>query len=91
MVLVLKNPLARAGGSRDVGSVPGSGRSSGVDKWQSTPVFLPGEFHERRSLAGHSPRGRRELDSTKWLSSSSTHISILFQTLFPFRLLQNMK
>ena len=25
-------------------------------KWQSTPVFLPGEFHEQRSLAVYNPR-----------------------------------
>ncbi|XP_069408657.1 N-terminal EF-hand calcium-binding protein 2 isoform X3 [Ovis canadensis] len=25
-------------------------------KWQPTPVFLPGESHERRSLVGYSPR-----------------------------------
>ena len=25
-------------------------------KWQSTPVFLPGESHGRRSLVGYSPR-----------------------------------
>ena len=24
-------------------------------KWQSTPVFLPGESNEQRSLAGYSP------------------------------------
>ena len=24
--------------------------------WQRTPVFLPGEFHGQRSLAGYSPR-----------------------------------
>ena len=23
-------------------------------KWQPTPVFLPGKFHEQRSLAGHT-------------------------------------
>ena len=23
--------------------------------WQPTPVFLPGEFHAQRSLAGYSP------------------------------------
>ena len=27
-------------------------------KWQSTPVFLPGESHGQRSLVGHSPWGR---------------------------------
>ena len=26
-------------------------------KWQSTPVFLPGESHGQRSLAGYSPWG----------------------------------
>ena len=34
-------------------------------KWQPTPVFLPGESHGRRSLVGYSPRGRKELDTTK--------------------------
>ena len=29
MVLVVKNPAASAGGIRDVGSIPGSGRSPG--------------------------------------------------------------
>ena len=33
-------------------------------KWQSTPVFLPGESHGQRSLAGYSPWGRR-VDTTE--------------------------
>ena len=36
-------------------------------KWQSTPVFLPGESHGRRSLVGYSPQGRRESDTTERL------------------------
>ena len=28
--------------------------------WQPTPVFLPGEFHGQKSLAGYSPRGCKE-------------------------------
>ena len=36
-------------------------------KWQPTPVFLPGKSHGQRSLAGCSPRGRRELDTTERL------------------------
>ena len=31
----------------------------------TTPVFLPGEFHGQRSLAGYSPWGRKELDPTE--------------------------
>ena len=34
-------------------------------KWQPTPVFLLGEFHGQRSLAGYSPWGHKESDSTK--------------------------
>ena len=34
---------------------------------QPTPIFLPGESHGQRSLAGHSPKGRRELDTTEQL------------------------
>ena len=36
-------------------------------QWQPTPVFLPGESHGQRSLAGCSPRGRRESDTTEQL------------------------
>ena len=40
-------------------------------KWQPTPVFLPGEFHEQRSLVGYSPRGRKELDTIEQLTFSA--------------------
>ena len=33
--------------------------------WQPAPVFLPGESHGRRSLAGCSPRGCKESDSAE--------------------------
>ena len=42
----------------DLGSIPGSGRSSGKGM-ATTPVFLPGEFHGQRSLEGYSPWGHR--------------------------------
>ena len=32
--------------------------------WQPTLVFLPEESHEQRSLAGYSPLGLKELDTT---------------------------
>ena len=34
-------------------------------KWQSTPVFFPGESQEQRSLADYSSWGRKELDMTE--------------------------
>ena len=33
--------------------------------WQPTPVFLPGESHGQRSLAGYSPSGNKKSDTTK--------------------------
>ena len=36
-------------------------------KWQPTPVFLPGESHGQRSLAGYSPRGCKESNTTEQL------------------------
>ena len=35
--------------------------------WQATPVLLPGKSHGRRSLAGCSPWGREEPDTTERL------------------------
>ena len=50
-------------------------RRHGFDPWvkkipwrrprQPTPVFLPGESHGQRSLAGYSPQGLKELDTTE--------------------------
>ena len=37
-------------------------------EWQPTPVFLPGEFQEQRSLVGYNPWGRREPDTAECLS-----------------------
>ena len=33
-----------------------------------TPVFLPGESHGQRSLAGYSPLGRKKSDTTEQLT-----------------------
>ena len=34
-------------------------------KREPTPVFLPGEFHGQRSLAGYNPWGCKESNTTK--------------------------
>ena len=49
---MVKNPPAKTGGTRDVGSIPGSGRPLGGGHGQPTPVFLPGESQGQRSLGG---------------------------------------
>ena len=33
--------------------------------WQSTPVSLPGKYHEQKSLLGYVPKGHKELDTTE--------------------------
>ena len=54
VVLVVKNLPAIAGDTRDVGLIFGLG-SRRRRAWQSTPVFLPGESREEKSLEGYSP------------------------------------
>ena len=41
----------------DPSSIPWKGRSSGEGNGKPTPVFVPGESHGQRSLAGYSPQG----------------------------------
>ena len=54
---VVKNPRLRF--DPQIGKVPQR------RKWQPTPIFLPGESHGQRSLAGCSPWGDRESDTTE--------------------------
>ena len=49
----------------DLCSIPGLGRSPGEGNGCPLGVFLPGEFHGRRSLVGDSPWDCKELDSTE--------------------------
>ena len=34
-------------------------------KWQTTPIFLLGEFHGQRSLVGYYPWSHKKLDTIK--------------------------
>ena len=38
-----------------------------IKKWQPTAVFLPGESHGQRILAGYSPWDCKEVDMTEQL------------------------
>ena len=58
-MLVVKNSLANAGDIKDVGLIPGMGRSPGEGNGNPTPVFLPGKLHGQRGLWGYSPWGHR--------------------------------
>ena len=61
-----KESTCRAG---DLSSILGSGRSPGEGNGYA-PVFLPGEFHGQRSLAGYRPWRRKESDTTERLTRS---------------------
>ena len=54
--------------ARDLGLIPGLGRSPGE-------VFWPGEFHGL-----YSPRGHKESDTTEWLSLSYPHTGVVWQS-----------
>ena len=45
-----------------------------------TPVFWPGESHGQRSLAGYSPRGRKESNMTERLSLATEKQKIRIHT-----------
>ena len=54
VALVVKNPSANVGDKR-CGLDSWLGKIPWRRAWQPTPVFLPGESHGQRSLAGYSP------------------------------------
>ena len=50
---------------RDLGLIPGSGRSPRGGHGNPLQYFLPGEAHGQRSLADYSPQGCKESDMTE--------------------------
>ena len=67
----------------DPGSIPRSGRSPGRKEWHPTPVFLPGESYEQRSLVSYSPWGRKESDITEQLTLSLRTVKgLTFETIW---------
>ena len=76
VAIVVKNLPANAGDARDAGLIPGSGRFPWRRAWKPTLVFLPRarEFHGQRSLAGYSPWGHKELDTTEHTALLQYHL-----------------
>ena len=83
---MVKNPPANAGDTGDAGSIPGSGRSLAEEKAIHSN-FLPGKFHEQKSLAGYSPWGCKVSDSPERWSTRTlalhqvplTHLRVCLQ------------
>ena len=62
---VAKHPPAKAGDTRDAGSIPGSGRSLGGGNGNPLQYPCPENPHGQRNLAGYSPWGHKKLDVTE--------------------------
>ena len=62
VVLVVKNPPANAGNSRDAGSIPALGRSPG--RGHGNPLQYS-SLENQRSLVGYSPQGCIDSDMTQ--------------------------
>ena len=63
-----KESACKADDTGDAALIPGWERFPRGGKWQPTSVFLPGEFHGRRSPVSHSSKGHKEQDTTELLS-----------------------
>ena len=68
VALVVKNPPASAGDVRDVGSIPGLGRSSEGGHGNPFQCSCLEKPMDRGALAGCSPQGCTELDTTSDLA-----------------------
>ena len=65
VALVVRNPPAGAGRRRRRGFDPWVGKIPWTRAQQPPPVFLPGESHGQRSLAGYSLQHCKELDTSE--------------------------
>ena len=66
---MVKNLCANARDIRDMGSIPGSGRSSGAGngtplQWGNFPAWKISQIEEPSGLQSNSPWSRKELDIT---------------------------
>ena len=67
---MVKNPPAKAADTRDAGSTPGS--EDPLEREMATHssiLSMPGKLHGQRRLAGYTPWGRDESDTTVRLST----------------------
>ena len=55
-------------------------------KWQPTPVFLPGGFHEQRSLVDYSPWGHKESDTSEATEHAQMRSILYAEVNYSFRL-----
>ena len=74
---MVKNSPANAGDARDTGWIPGSGRSSGVGNGNPLQCSCLGNSNGQRSLAGYSPWGHKDSDTSERPSLSFSQMKKL--------------
>ena len=84
---MVNNPPANAGDRSEF--VPWVRKIPWRRAGQPTLVFLPGESHGQRTLAGYSPWGHKESDTTERLTHTHTapivfHFSLLIEVKCPY-------
>ena len=70
---VVKSPHANAGDNKMREFDPWGRKVPWRRELQLAPVFLPGESHRQRSLAGYNPWGHKQSDMTERLTHTHTH------------------
>ena len=85
---VVKNPPANAG---DVGSIPGLGRSAGEGNGSPLQYSCLGNPMNRGALAGYSPWGPKESDTTQQLNNNILKKTYLFPSYYKWEMLQHFR
>ena len=70
VALVVKNLPAKTGDARDTGLIPKGGRSPGGGHGNPLQYSCLENPHRQRSLAGYSPWGHKESDTSEQLSTA---------------------
>ena len=83
---MVKSLPANAGDIRDIGLIPGLGRSPWRKAWQPTQVFLPRKSHGQRSLVDYSPWGREGLGHDFTTNNQIFILNMVYSYLSPFGL-----
>ena len=83
VALEIKSMPAKAGDRRDMGSIPGSGRSAGGRHDNSLQYSYLENPHGQRSLVGYSPRDLKESDTSTEQVSVHTRTSPKVRMLKP--------
>ena len=81
MALGVKSPPVKAGDTRDVGLIPGSGKNLWRKTRQPNQVFLPGESHEQRSLQATVHKVAKNWTKLKQFSTYTIPLNCTFNIL----------